>query len=1019
MINKGSEWNIWDLHVHTPASIFHRYGNDDDVWEKYITDLEKLPKEFKVIGVNDYFFIDGYERLLKEQRENGRLQNLLLIPVLEFRIEKFAGVDFKNLKRINFHVLFSPDLSIETIKSQFLNTLEQSYTLESGGVPWTRAITKASVGELGKKIKEGVSAEQLQNYGSDLIEGFNNLNLKESQILDSLNKDCFKDKYIIAIGKTEWDELKWTDSSIAQKKSIINTANIVFTASASVDNYNKAKEKLKNQNVNDFLFDCSDAHSFSHDITEKDRIGNCINWLKSDLSFEGLKQVLIEKEDRLFVGGKPPIHDRTINNRTKYIDSIKINQIDGYNEKTQGAWFKDVEIPLNHELVAIIGNKGNGKSALADIIGLCGDYKGSHDDFSFLNKKRFGENNGRKSSNFEAKLNWLSGNSDTKNLNDKVLDSSSEKVKYLPQGYFERLTNNHESIDDFNKEIEEVVFTHLEETDRLGKTTFEELISFKTSVSEEEIQVIKNRLQIINKSLFEKEKKLNPEYKKSIEELINQKAHELAALIEPIEVINPNNDPKHAVENAKINSELERLIQKIETETKKLLSTIESKSDLLLEINTLKQVKQRIENKVREVESFKSEIIQELSVYKDLNIDVFIDVNSNLTDLTSLISKKDIEYVNYKILLGEEKSDDLEFKSIPKIIEEQKIEQSKIQNQLGEVDKIYQKYVLEKKQWIENKNKIIGSSLINGSLEFYKTELKYLNETIKNEIDSEKKLRLEFTKEIFQLKENVLEIYKNIKEKIDNIIEENKMLLSTYPIKVEASFSSKSNFQKKFLDFISLNKTGTFYGKENAEIQLKKILEGSKLDTFEDVSNLLESLTNSLFVDLRDDNNTQTNIENQVNEVIELYNYLFSLEFIDYNYELRQGTKNLDQLSPGEKGALLLIFYLLLDNNDIPLIIDQPEDNLDNHSVANILVPFIKKAKSKRQIILVTHNPNLAVVADAEQIIFTELDKENNYRFSFKAGAIENPEINNCIVKVLEGAMPAFNKRKLKYYESN
>lgn len=1019
MINKGSEWNIWDLHVHTPASIFHRYGNDDDVWEKYISDLEKLPKEFKVIGVNDYFFIDGYERLLKEQSVNNRMQNLLLIPVLEFRIEKFAGVDFKNFKRINFHVLFSPDLSIETITSQFLNTLQQSYTLQSNGEAWTRAITKTSVGELGAKIKEGIPVEELKNYGSDLIEGFNNLNLKESQIFDSLNKDCFKDKYIIAIGKTEWDELKWTDSSIAQKKSTINSADIIFTASASVDNYNKAKEKLKNQKVNDFLFDCSDAHSFSHDTTEKDRIGNCINWLKSDLSFEGLKQVLIEKEDRLFVGDKPQIHDRTINNRTKYIDSIRIRQIDNYNEKSQGSWFKDVEIPLNHELVAIIGNKGNGKSALADIIGLCGNYKGSHDDFSFLNKKRFGENNGRISGNFEAKINWLSGNSDIKNLNDKVSDSAKEKVKYLPQGYFERLTNNHESIDDFNREIEEVVFTHLEDTERLGKTTFEELISFKTSVSEEEIQVIKNRLQIINKSIFEKEKKLNPDYRKSIEELINQKTNELTALIEPIAVINPSTDPKHAEENAKTTSELEKLNEKIEAETNKLHSITESKSELLFEINTLKQVKQRIENKVKDVESFKLEIGQELSIFKGLNIDKILNVSSNLEALSGLISLKDTEYVNYKILLGEENSDDLLFNSIPKIILELKTEQSKIQSQLGEVDKVYQKYVLAKKQWEENKTKIIGNSLINGSLEFYKTEIKYLDETLKNEINSERKIRLDLTKEIFKLKENVLEIYKNVKEKIDNIIEENILLLSAYPIKVEASFISKYNFSKKFLDFISLNKTGTFYGKENAEIQLKKILESSKLETFKDVSNLLESLTNSLFVDLRDENNTQTNIENQVNEVVELYNYLFSLEFIDYNYELRQGSKNLDQLSPGEKGALLLIFYLLLDNNDIPLIIDQPEDNLDNHSVANILVPFIKKAKGKRQIILVTHNPNLAVVADAEQIIFTELDKENNYRFSFKAGAIENPEINNCIVKVLEGAMPAFNKRKLKYYDSH
>ena len=86
--------------------------------------------------------------------------------------------------------------------------------------------------------------------------------------------------------------------------------------------------------------------------------------------------------------------------------------------------------------------------------------------------------------------------------------------------------------------------------------------------------------------------------------------------------------------------------------------------------------------------------------------------------------------------------------------------------------------------------------------------------------------------------------------------------------------------------------------------------------------------------------------------------------------------------------------------------------------MANILVPFIKKAKAKRQIILVTHNPNLAVVADAEQVIYVKLDKEDNNTFHFKSGAIENPTINECIVKVLEGAMPAFNKRKLKYYEN-
>ena len=128
-----------------------------------------------------------------------------------------------------------------------------------------------------------------------------------------------------------------------------------------------------------------------------------------------------------------------------------------------------------------------------------------------------------------------------------------------------------------------------------------------------------------------------------------------------------------------------------------------------------------------------------------------------------------------------------------------------------------------------------------------------------------------------------------------------------------------------------------------------------------------------------------------------------------------QGSKELSMLSPGEKGALLLVFYLLLDMDNTPLILDQPEDNLDNDSVANILVDFIKEAKKKRQIIMVTHNPNLAVVADAEQIIFVHIDKENGNKVTVESGSIENPEMNKHIVDVLEGAMPAFRKRDKKY----
>ncbi len=99
----------------------------------------------------------------------------------------------------------------------------------------------------------------------------------------------------------------------------------------------------------------------------------------------------------------------------------------------------------------------------------------------------------------------------------------------------------------------------------------------------------------------------------------------------------------------------------------------------------------------------------------------------------------------------------------------------------------------------------------------------------------------------------------------------------------------------------------------------------------------------------------------------------------------------------------------------MPLVIDQPEENLDNETIYKVLIPCIRQAKARRQIIMVTHNPNLAVVCDAEQVICAEIDKENGNKVTYTGGAIENPIINQKIVDILEGTLPAFDKRDEKY----
>ena len=191
-----------------------------------------------------------------------------------------------------------------------------------------------------------------------------------------------------------------------------------------------------------------------------------------------------------------------------------------------------------------------------------------------------------------------------------------------------------------------------------------------------------------------------------------------------------------------------------------------------------------------------------------------------------------------------------------------------------------------------------------------------------------------------------------------------------------------------------------------------------------EVFGALDAMVDALHFDRRSDllnsedkgRNIFKQMINQAEPVVELYDYLFSFEYLIPKYDLKVDQKDLSELSPGERGGLLLIFYLMLDRQDIPLIIDQPEDNLDNKSVYEILVTFIKQAKKRRQIVLVTHNPNLAVVADAEQIIHVSIDKkEGKHEFDFFSGSIEDPRLNQAVVDILEGTLPAFDNRRLKY----
>ncbi|MES2060405.1 MAG: hypothetical protein V4456_00695 [Bacteroidota bacterium] len=157
-------------------------------------------------------------------------------------------------------------------------------------------------------------------------------------------------------------------------------------------------------------------------------------------------------------------------------------------------------------------------------------------------------------------------------------------------------------------------------------------------------------------------------------------------------------------------------------------------------------------------------------------------------------------------------------------------------------------------------------------------------------------------------------------------------------------------------------------------------------------------------------------------------------DFFIVKYELSQNQESILKMSPGKKGMILLFLILHLSNAAYPILIDQPEDNLDNRTVYKELKEFIKEKKITRQIIIVTHNANLVVPTDAENIIIANQNGQDNskdnekYRFEYITGSLENSFENTSAIgilnqmgvkehvcDILEGGSDAFMERELKY----
>ncbi|MEO4054825.1 TrlF family AAA-like ATPase [Solibacillus sp. CAU 1738] len=936
-LETGSYWRKWDLHIHTRSSYDYQISVGEYSDELLVQKWVEL--EFAAVAITDHFVID--KERIKKLQALCKQHDITLFPGVELRTHQGAN---------NIHIIgiFPEDSNIDDLCGVFeYDFMKKAHNKESNEtIYWNTDDIEEFI-----KTNNGIITVHAGNKASGIDKNMNN-----DEFYTGIKKEYAKFIDIFEVNnENSYKKYKSTVIKFLKKESDKSYPVII-----SSDNHNYTDYELSS-----YL------------------------WIKADPNFKGLMQALLHPEERIFVGNKPPKLISLESNPKVIIESIEINMKSSSTDIPD--WFNQ-KIPLNPSLVAIIGNKGSGKSAMTDIIGTLTNSI-QIENLSFLTKDRFNKSPHQYGKDFEAKLKWHDGKEEY--VESLLLDNHSysshlSNAQYLPQTYIENTCSDLENKF-FQNEINKVIFSYIPTEERLGSQSFEKFISKKTKPIQLDIEKLIADLKEINLKIINLEqKKCKTYYQEVIDKLAQKNSeHERHLNLKPSEILKPT-DQDSLVHDAEIEEFRNQLTQ--------IKVAIDKHKEELSEKSVYHQNLLNIQSKI-------NKIGQDIS-----------HVNQEATQLLKLDSEKGL--IKYSIpnefylerisTMAEEMS--LNTVNIAKLQEKSQEINNKI-NDLTETTSLknrqYQEYLNQLNNWENNLKIIVGNDDIIDSLTNLKKEKNYLDVNLDTEYNLSLNTRKEILKSIINKKEQISAIYDEIYYPIDQQL---SLLLGDIKndIKFQTKFVPDSKTLLMSLQSINKRPQSLFQGVTESEKALLTIIEDTEWNDFE---NIYSSLIKIIKCGIENDFDK---LDKVINDKVSFYHSILSMEYLNIDFQLTYQNNDLSELSPGERGLVLLTFYLALSKDNVPIIIDQPEDNLDNQSVYSKLVPCILKAKQNRQVIIVTHNPNIAIACDAEQIIVANMDKSSK-EIRYSSGSIENAKINSKIVEILEGTRPAFTLRESKY----
>lgn len=493
---RGSEWRRWDLHLHAPGTAMNdQFG---DVWEDYLCTLEALP--VAVLGITDYFSISTYSKV-RAHKAAGRLSNIeLVIPNIEFRLYPPT----KKGSAVNIHLIVSPD---DKDHEERINDALSLLVFTHNERRYSCTVEK--IRQLGR-----------DHYGSEISD---KKALEEGSKLFKITLPEFKhwlsgDKWlaensiiVVAAGDDGLAGLRRDDQWSAVHDDIARFSQAIFCSNEKERAFwlgatgdERHTHKLETLGGPKPCIHGSDAHKIDEvGRPKEDRF--C--WIKADPTFEGLRQILHEPEERVYIGPSSP----TIkSNPAQTISSVSISN--------SGGWFPDGELMLNPSLVAVIGKKGSGKSALAEMIAkACGDAPNPKDQKSFIVRSQ------RHLDDAKIKVKWADLSVCEVSLCDRT--AGEPRVRFLSQSFVEELCSGEDGASKLAREIESIVFSFLDPTEKMSASNFDELRKLRTERIEVQRADIKSRIEKCTRSaqaIHERKQSLG-EKKKQIVDLQAEK----------------------------------------------------------------------------------------------------------------------------------------------------------------------------------------------------------------------------------------------------------------------------------------------------------------------------------------------------------------------------------------------------------------------------------------------------------------------------------------------------------------